>query len=59
MPHVEASNDHPSKKKKHNCREGPNEIPRAEEPSSSKGKEDKDVPEAFHPRIEDDYNRML
>ena len=59
MSHVEASNDHPSKKKKRNHREGPKEIPRVEEPSSSKGKEDENVPEALHLRIEDDYNRML
>ena len=34
-------------------------ILRAEEPSSSKGRENENVPEALHPRIEDDYNKML
>ena len=38
MSQVEVSNNRPSKKKKRSHREGPKEIPRAEEPPSSKGK---------------------
>ena len=65
MPYVEVSNDCPSKKKKHNHRElsryeeVPREIPRAEEPPSCKGKEAESTLDAFHPRREDDYNKML
>ena len=55
---VEASNNRPSKKKKHDHREGPNKILRAKEPSSNKGREDENVLKTLHPRIEDDYNML-
>ena len=65
VPHAEVPNEHPSKKKKCNHRElsrheeVPREIPRAEEPPSGKGKEAESTPDAFHPRREDDYSKML
>ena len=49
----------PSKKKKSNHKEGSKKTPRTREPSCSKGREAKNVSKTLHPRMEDDYNRML
>ena len=65
VPHVKVPNDRPSKKKKCNHRElsrheeVSREIPRVEEPPTGKGKEAENTLDAFHPRREDDYSKIL